>query len=1049
MKINKFISVLLIVFVLMMIIGTVSAAEDNQTALGADDSNADVLTAGNSWYVKAGATGGDGSEDTPFGTLKEVTSNTNYAENDVIYMMNGTYKSTSNMGAGVVLKDGTTLKAYEGDSPIFDGQNVRQMFDFTANNIVMDGLTFINGKSQYGGMIDIEGNNAVIKNCVFDNGYGQYGGAIYIDPYKNIVIDNCTFTNCKASAMGGAIANAASGATISNCVFEKNTATYGAAIMTQKQCNIVGNEFKNGQSTYAGAILLYGNNARNVVIDNDKFTKNTAQMGGAIMYYSSANTGNVISNCEFRENKVSNPKDTTGNYLGGAIYIAAPNNRIVNSTFNTNRAEYSQDDEMDDTSYKFYGGSVYGTSAAVNTTVDNCSFVGGYADSVGGAIYLISENNTIGNSYFRQNNAVLSGGAIMIDRSNNLIENSSFDRNVAGRGGAIYYGVQLKEIANQTVNNCNFTGNGMKDTKGGAIYSWSYNTTVTNSLFKDNIGMNGGAIIYEKGPNFLENDTFIGNTATKYGGGAISSAQYGDTINNCTFEDNTAKGYGGAVSSDYPDIANSTFINNNANHGGAIFTIKANVTNSVFEDNTADDNYVILAATKVNENSNTRPGQEAVSFNHNEFLGIDFDKETEIPTVNGWYLYCVEELADVPDHGIMWEDLRFLQNSLTEDYVGDYLKILVVKFWNHGNSYDSIKEQINIFTDHDYLNSDDEMVKEVIALYDSGFRVPSSNAYKFYENGTISVFSFREILTPASSQNVFAFNETYVTPSMKIEKNVSKKVVKIGDEVVYTIKVTNTGDCNITGVSVKEMYPEGLKLISFKGKNWSKDTNNFVYNGILEAGKSVSFDVTFKVIKEGNWTNIVMLKSDVTPNETNNHTNNTTIVAHHPGLKVEKITLDPVVNVGEITSFEIIVTNTGDTDLGDVFVHEDSYDGLEYNSFYGENWKQKGDTFYYQGVLKPGESASFIVLFTTLTPGNFTNIVTAGSNSTNNTTTENKTEVIDNHTDYNKTNHTESNETNITNVHKVDTTRATGNPLLALLMVLLLGGMTSIRRFKK
>ncbi len=117
MKINKFISVLLIVFVLMMVIGTVSAAEDNQTVLGADDSNADVLTAGNSWYVKAGATGGDGSEDTPFGTLKEVTSNTNYAENDVIYMMNGTYKSTSNMGAGVVLKDGTTLKAYEGDSP--------------------------------------------------------------------------------------------------------------------------------------------------------------------------------------------------------------------------------------------------------------------------------------------------------------------------------------------------------------------------------------------------------------------------------------------------------------------------------------------------------------------------------------------------------------------------------------------------------------------------------------------------------------------------------------------------------------------------------------------------------------------------------------------------------------------------------------------------------------------------------------------------------------------------------------------------------------------
>ncbi|SEL20574.1 hypothetical protein SAMN05216439_0151, partial [Methanobrevibacter gottschalkii] len=35
------------------------------------------------------------------------------------------------------------------------------------------------------------------------------------------------------------------------------------------------------------------------------------------------------------------------------------------------------------------------------------------------------------------------------------------------------------------------------------------------------------------------------------------------------------------------------------------------------------------------------------------------------------------------------------------------------------------------------------------------------------------------------------------------------------------------------------------------------------------------------------------------------------------------------------------------------------------------------------------------------------------------------------------------------NVHKVDTSRATGNPLLALLMVLLMISVTTIRKFKK
>ena len=49
---------------------------------------------------------------------------------------------------------------------------------------------------------------------------------------------------------------------------------------------------------------------------------------------------------------------------------------------------------------------------------------------------------------------------------------------------------------------------------------------------------------------------------------------------------------------------------------------------------------------------------------------------------------------------------------------------------------------------------------------------------------------------------------------------------------------------------------------------------------------------------------------------------------------MEKITLNPVVHVGEITSFKIIVTNTGDCKLGNVFVHEDSYKGLKFHSFF-------------------------------------------------------------------------------------------------------------------
>lgn len=205
------------------------------------------------------------------------------------------------------------------------------------------------------------------------------------------------------------------------------------------------------------------------------------------------------------------------------------------------------------------------------------------------------------------------GGGIFLRKNNALIENTSFDNNIAARGGAIYFG-KLRETCpiNNVVNNCTFNNNGLNDSKGGAIYSWADELNITNSNFTKNVAMVGGAVLFEKGPNFLENCTFDGNKAVRYGGGAISSTRHGEIINNCTFKNNDAQGYGGAVSLDYPVITNSLFVNNSANHGGAICTITADVSNSRFYNNTAVDHWVVLAATKLIESNNTHPRSGSV-----------------------------------------------------------------------------------------------------------------------------------------------------------------------------------------------------------------------------------------------------------------------------------------------------------------------------------------------------------------------------------------------------------------------------------------------------
>ena len=180
--------------------------------------------------------------------------------------------------------------------------------------------------------------------------------------------------------------------------------------------------------------------------------------------------------------------------------------------------------------------------------------------------------------------------------------------------------------------------------------------------------------------------------------------------------------------------------------------------------------------------------------------------------------------------------------------------------------------------------------------------------------------------------------------------------------------------------------------------------------------------------------------------------------------------------------FEIIVRNTGDVDLDNVFVCESEYgSGLVYQDFTSRVgiWKHSvnGDgkhVFTLDGVLEMDESASFRVTFRTVKTGNFTNTVTAGFNNTTLSNSTNKTEVLekkDQNTSENQTDNTTDDKINKTTsegsktdnasnssekkaaddkkkvVFKSGTDeKATGNPLLILILALM---FLPLRRFKK
>lgn len=960
---------------------------------------------GRNIYVKKDAKDGDGSEEKPFGDLKSAISIA--SDGDTIIVANGSYSGVNNSNLSIS-QSGLTIKAAEGASPSITGSSARRIFLLTGPNIVLQGLFLTSGRinSNYGGGVLIASDGVTIKNCTFYNCKALYGGAVFISG-NNIVIDDCEF---------------------------KSNTAYDSKL------------------TSGGAIYINGG-YENILVNNSRFGVNG---------YNRAD-------------------------YGGAIFMSSP--AVFNNTvFNNNIADDN-------------GGAFYVTNTAKNSLFENCSFgnnaaYGRYTSVTGGgAMAIYSTGNRIINSNFTKNWVSECGGALMIFRSNNEIINTIFDENKAAKGGAIclrFISGGINE--NTSIIGCNFTSNGKalpkKEllTKGGAIYSYANKTYILDSKFEDNVALSGGAILFacdangnRANDNTIENSTFSNNQAVRYGGGAISSASNGDKILNSTFISNTAKNYGGALSMDYVDVYNSTFTDNMAIEGTAIYAIETYVEGSDFSSNIADngkgyqkshlmssflqesgEGKVIVGLNKAEVKDSNINDDDVVS------LGISTIHQTQynesLITIDNNYIgYCAEELCDQSMDGVILENLSIFRNSLDSSNVADYLKVLVWEYFKGTSDEDSLQKQVTIFTDGDYLNSEDPIVKDVIAKVNSGMRIASENAIKILEDGKIIAYNFKALVTPQATQNVFIFNLSEVKETV-VKETLTPVVVK-GEEAKFNITVTNNGENNITGVFINDSdFDPQLIYSSFESDSedydwtYNESSKIWILNKTLEPGQSASIIISFETTESGEFRNNV---SSGLGNHTFSNSSNVTKVIS-PNMTIKKISNNQTVEVGEKVSFTITVKNTGDCNLTGVYITDKDYsDGLTYDSFVDSTgkWSFDGkDTWNYDGELEVGESASIEIIFVASTAGEKVNTAIAGNNITNDTVnstnTTNVTEVPEENTT-NDTNDTDDvPEEDIpedvlkeTPKKTVKVANATGNPLFALVAVLvILFGMPLRRR---
>ena len=149
-----------------------------------------------------------------------------------------------------------------------------------------------------------------------------------------------------------------------------------------------------------------------------------------------------------------------------------------------------------------------------------------------------------------------------------------------------------------------------------------------------------------------------------------------------------------------------------------------------------------------------------------------------------------------------------------------------------------------------------------------------------------------------------------LNPSIDVEKSCAA-LAHVGDTVTYTITVTNTGDVDLTNVTVSDTILGDLSA-SFADDLaiGASESHDFAYT-VLETDPDPLVNV---VTATG-----VMVQSETTVSDTDDCT--TDLI--HPAIDIVKTVDEDLVPVGTTVTYTYAVTNTGDTTLYDVSVDDD------------------------------------------------------------------------------------------------------------------------------
>lgn len=201
----------------------------------------------------------------------------------------------------------------------------------------------------------------------------------------------------------------------------------------------------------------------------------------------------------------------------------------------------------------------------------------------------------------------------------------------------------------------------------------------------------------------------------------------------------------------------------------------------------------------------------------------------------------------------------------------------------------------------------------------------NSNKAKWH-NFTLTASASVDLLTPVPTE-----------VDLEVHKTVDKSEPLEGDDVTYTITVTNNGPAHATGVKVKDKLPGGVTYQSDNAGQGSYDPATGIWNvGNLAVDKTATLTITAKV-NDGTAgrtiTNTARVKHSNPADDNANNNSASAVITPQlrpaPAIKISKTADKDLATVGDEITYTIKIENTGNVTLTNVNITDEMLDLTE------------------------------------------------------------------------------------------------------------------------